>query len=387
MAVTCDQCNLFFRTEDKLNNHKQGLMTLKCEVEKDKTGLDMNAEIGLQKEKISHFLGFVDETKDTLEESQEKESFEKHEDSDGPDKSIKDGVDYDYLLSLQVQNNEITSTKETQAKNVDTSVVNDSIMISDAESSEDEAEKEALLEDYDDSEEIESERKVKKSDVDYTLVCVHIETFKVSNDPSISLTQIGCTTALNRGDKETFFNPVKPARLEHFLENFKMEGDLLKALHMTDENGRFEFRAQFEIKRKEKNKVYAKTEEEALDNLTKYLEKFENVMLFAVDEETLEVILGKLAQLRPDKDLPVAGFTTWPKVLGQCLKYVGKSTTDKDSDLEDFYSRHCDDVAGYITALDVANFLRKSIKKLGADYARKFAMTNPGKKKVDWGFK
>ena len=110
---------------------------------------------------------------------------------------------------------------------------------------------------------------------------------------------------------------------------------MLKALHMTDENGKFEFRAQFEIKRKEKNKVYCTSEKEALEKLSRYLETFSNVILFAVDEDTLEVILGKLAQLRPEKDLPVAGFTTWPKVLEHCLQFAGRRIYDEESDLND----------------------------------------------------
>jgi len=233
----------------------------------------------------------------------------------------------------------------------------------------------------DDSTETKAKKDTLNADLNYTLVCVHIETFKVSNESSISLTQIGCTTALNvMGEKETFFQPIKPARLDHLLENFKMEGDLLKALHMTDENGKFEFRAQFEErKRKEKNKIFCTSEEEALGKLIQYLEKFQNVILFAVDEDTLKVILGKLAQFRRDKDIPVAGFTTWPKVLNKCTRFAGKTIHETASDLEDFYSQHCGEVSGYISALDVANFLRKSIKKLCANYAPRFERRFPGK--------
>jgi len=225
----------------------------------------------------------------------------------------------------------------------------------------------------DDSTETKAKKDTLNADLNYTLVCVHIETFKVSNESSTSLTQIGCTTALNgTGEKETFFQSIKPARLDHFLDNFKMEGDLLKALHMTEENGKFEFRAQFERrKRKEKNKIFCTSEEEALLKLMQYLEKFQNVILFAVDEDTLGVILGKLAQFRRDKDLPVAGFTTWPKVLDNCLRSAEKDVHEMDFDLEDFYSQHCGKVSGYISALDVANFLRKSVKKLYSDCAQR----------------
>merc|ERR1712042_339576 len=118
-----------------------------------------------------------------------------------------------------------------------------------------------------------------------------IETISISNDPYISLTQVGCVTALSSSDRKSFFQPIKPNDLEYYLENYKMEGDLLKALHMTDENGRFEFRGQFEIKRKEKNKVYAVTENEALEKLAEFLDKMTNVVLLVVDEDTVKLIL------------------------------------------------------------------------------------------------
>ena len=393
MVLKCDQCELFFRTEDKLANHKKGLMGLKCQAEE---GNMEDGRVDAEQKQISGHTAFVNETLDTNDEEKE-EKPDNNDLQNSPKESSNDGVGFDYLISHQVQNNEITSSKEPKADDVvEKEPANDSIMISDAESSEDEAEKEALLEEYSDTVEdatkpdlnrtnsvkTDSRSKHEKPNIEYTLVCVHIETFRVSNDPSISLSQVGCTTALNTGEKEkeTFFQPVKPSRLEHFLGNYKMEGDLLKALHMTDENGRFQFRAQFEIKRKEKNKVYAISEKEALGELTKYLDSFENVILFAVDEETLEIILGKLAQFRQEKALPVAGFTTWPKVLEHCQNFAGKNISEEESDLEDFYSQHCGRVAGYITALDVANFLRKSVKKLGAEYARKFGLNNPQKR-------
>merc|ERR1712142_1159226 len=190
-------------------------------------------------------------------------------------------------------------------------------IISDEElSSENDTEKEAFAENYDIHEEElshsvigeqaicqntktinQSEETIGESLV-YTLVSVHIETFRVSNEPAISLSQIGCTTTLTGGgEKETFFQPIKPFKLEDLLEKHKMEGDLLKALHMTDENGKFEFRAQFEIrKRKEKNKIYAITEGEAVKKLWDYLGEFKNVVLATVDENTLEIILAKLME-------------------------------------------------------------------------------------------
>jgi len=357
MVLNCDQSNFRVRTDNSVKKHGKELSVIR----REDSNILHRKLFEPNEKNIDRQSPFVNESLDNEIEI----------------KPFK----YKQKDAFHVQDHEITSTKEPMVANgVEITPVNKPIVMIDVEPSEYEAGKEALLEDHFDKAETVSITKLPSHDLVYTLVCVHIETFRVSNEPSISLTQIGCTTALNiQGEKETFFQPVKPARLEHFLENFKMEGDLLQALHMTDEKGRFQFRGQFEIKRKEKNKIFATEEEKALDTLIGYLEKFENVVLFAVDENTLEIVLDKLEQFRPISDLPIVGFSTWPKVLKECSKFTGTKIYEEESDLEDFYTEHCEEITGYITALDVANFLRKAVKKLGADYAKYFAAANPGK--------
>ena len=221
----------------------------------------------------------------------------------------------------------------------------DSIMLSDDDKSDEEG-------DY--------SKTSKKSD--FTLICVHLDKFSVSNEGSYTISQIGASTALSGGRETTFFRPVKPHNLEHYLENYKMEGDLLKALHITEsDKGKFEFRAQFEIKRKEKNKIYCSSEEEALKGIREFIRKFENVILFGIDKETIESLLTKIDF---EEDNPVKGYMTWSSVLKHSTTYLGKKSYDSDLDLEDFYSEHCGKVAGYINTLDVSTFLEKSIKKL-----------------------
>jgi len=318
--------------------------------------------------------------------------------SQSVDDSLSEASD-DAEKEALLENYDIPDEDDISDKNILTNKVDiqqsESIeIISDEESSENEAEKEALAENYDIHEEAPNhsgvgeqencQRTIEQSEATigeslvYTLISVHIETFRVSNEPALSLSQIGCTTTLTGGgEKETFFQPIKPAKLEELLEKHKMEGDLLKALHMTDENGKFEFRAQFEIrKRKEKNKIYAVTEGEAVKKLWDYLGGFKNVVLATVDENTMEIILAKLMENRQDNNT-VVGFTTWPKVLENCIKFAGKDIYEEEHDLEDFYSRHCGKVSGYINALDVAKFLGKSMKKLGADYAGRFKTMYP----------
>jgi len=284
---------------------------------------------------------------------------------------------------------------ETTETDIGTIEENESIEISDEDSINDDADNETSFENYG-TPKVSSNLKLQNSadqgvgvdfsdnseamksgSITYTLISVHVETFRVSNDPIINLTQIGCTTALTGGkEKGTFFQPIKPSNLEELLEKHKMEGDLLKALHITDENGKFEFRAQFEIrKRKEKNKIYAINEAEALKLFWEFLSDYKNVVLATVDEATMELVLAKLLETRPENNT-VVGFTTWPKVLEHCIKFAGKDVYEEEHDLEDFYTNHCGNIKGYINALDVAQFMGKSIKRIGADFARKFATLN-----------
>ena len=273
--------------------------------------------------------------------------------------------------SEEVQQNVVSSSSEGNKVDID-----DSIMLSDDEESEDE-----------DYLPLAKNTKVGQtnslcSDEDFTLVCFHLDTFKASNETTFTISQIGCSTGFTGlGEKEdTFFAPIKPDKLENYLENYKMEGDLLKALHVTEsENKKFEFRAQFEIKRKEKNKIYCSTESEALENIKAFIKKQKNVILFAIDKDTIEHFAAKVDIW----NLPIKGFLTWTKVLKLTTNFLGEKIYSSDLDLEDFYSEHCGKVAGYINALDVSNFLRKSIKKLFNDYAKK-KMQSPKDSKLSW---
>ena len=252
-----------------------------------------------------------------------------------------------------VQNDEISSTQscvETQ-KNVEEKK-EDSIMLSDDEMPEED--------DF-----IREQKKTESPQGAFTLVCLHLDTFTISNESTFTISQIGLSTALTGDKEQTYFKPVKPDKLKFLLENYKMEGDLLKALHVTEsENEKFEFRAQFEIKRKEKNKIYCSSEAEAITEVKTYFSSLNNVVLFAIDQETIEHFLAKV---NLDKS-KFAGFLTWSKALQVCSKYLKQY--DPKADLEDFYSDHCGKVSGYINALDVAQFLRKSVMKLLNDYSK-----------------
>ena len=62
MVLKCDQCELFFRTEDKLANHKKGLMGLKCQA---KEGNMEYGRVDAEQKQIGGHTAFVNETLDT----------------------------------------------------------------------------------------------------------------------------------------------------------------------------------------------------------------------------------------------------------------------------------------------------------------------------------
>ena len=76
----------------------------------------------------------------------------------------------------------------------------------------------------------------------YPLVSTHIELFRSNKSP-----QVSCLVSGLDSGSASFFRAIKPWGLENYLDNYKLGGDLLKALHMTrEEDGKFLYRSQFE---------------------------------------------------------------------------------------------------------------------------------------------
>ena len=96
------------------------------------------------------------------------------------------------------------------------------------------------------------------------------------------------------------------------------------------------------------------------------------MVLLTVDSTDASIVLDKLSKLNTNsKSLkPVSNIvrmSTWSLVLQCCHTLLGPRY-DQTQDLEDFYTEQCGNLSGYITALDVANCLRKAVKKLCLDY-------------------
>ena len=447
MVLQCKDCQIWFRTESKFENHKNGSLGLRCSDNQDsfKTKVptarekeDLNdfnisddEESGLEKrnlqptdfdisddeESILEKKNFQPtELTDIYDESDEEKSMQSElttenshnrnnedrtstndKDAETPTTATQDD-DNPELGESENEGNRCTATSnptinndrspersqttnegevsraQTESHNlsadgktveepaIDISPIDNSITLSDDESlSEEETNVESV-----------------GSSAGPQLVCVHLDllTVRVGGDPrsqdQSGISQVGCTTALTAGPARTLFRPIKPGGLQYYLENYKMEGDLLKALHVTqEEEGKFQFRAEFEIKRKEKNKIYCSTEEEATEDVRNYLKQFNNIVLFGIDRETLETFLKKVNW---DQSLSIRGILTWSDVLTFSTKYLGNLYRN-DLDLEDFYTEYCGKVSGYINSLDVSVFLQKSIKKLFRDYTEKLGRT------------
>merc|ERR1719509_36052 len=208
----------------------------------------------------------------------------------------------------------------------------------------------------------------------YTLLCLHVETLKISNSPDISLTQVGVTTALNNSGhtKEELLLPVHPAELATTLTSYRLEGDLLRALHMTEAaGGQLEFRAAFTTREEGEEPLPCLQEAAALSRLAAFLARFEQVVLLTIDSADAALVLAKLARA-PGGGAAVARVArvaTWGSTLEACWSLLGPRY-DRRQDLEDFYTAHCGEVSGYVSALHVANFLRKAVKRLCLHYFR-----------------
>ena len=69
------------------------------------------------------------------------------------------------------------------------------------------------------------------------MVFFHLEYLRFSSSPDFHLTQLA---AVSPGHEPVFI-PVLPSVLPYILDNYKVEGDLLQALTMTEEDNAFLF--------------------------------------------------------------------------------------------------------------------------------------------------
>ena len=69
------------------------------------------------------------------------------------------------------------------------------------------------------------------------MVFVHLEYLHFSSSPGLHLTQLAVVSP----GHEAVFSPVLPSVLPDILDNYKVDGDLMRALSMTRKDNTFQF--------------------------------------------------------------------------------------------------------------------------------------------------
>jgi len=170
----------------------------------------------------------------------------------------------------------------------------------------------------------------------YNFIFIEVETIQASNSSQKQLTQIGChyfrgqrsfftSCHYFRGER-SFFTAIKPKELNHYLDDFKKNGDLLQLLNMQKtDDGNFEFRKMFEIH--EQDSPLCVEEYEALLSLNVFLG--ENCILFSLLENNIQIVLKRMNHYGLSTDC-IKGFCTWQSFLAK----IGEK---HDFEFEDWY--------------------------------------------------
>merc|ERR1719309_977691 len=117
-----------------------------------------------------------------------------------------------------------------------------------------------------------------------------------------------------------------------------------------------EFRENLELTEEGGERQVCVSEEEALEQLEKYLSKLTHPMLVGLDMSSLGLVMDRLGSYCKDK---LEGWTTWSTLLQQLAPQFHQM------DLEDFYEDVCGcKVKQYSTAADIASYLAVAVKKL-----------------------
>ena len=119
---------------------------------------------------------------------------------------------------------------------------------------------------------------------------------------------------------------MRPAELSTTLASYRLEGDLLRALHMTEAaGGQLEFRAAFTTREEGEEPLLCLQEAAALSRLAAFLARFEQVVLLTIDSADAALVLAKLARA-PGGGAAVARVArvaTWGSTLEACWSLLG----------------------------------------------------------------
>ena len=156
--------------------------------------------------------------------------------------------------------------------------------------------------------------------------------------------------------QRSFFRAVEPCR--KILESYKYDGDLLQSFHMTESDGSFLFRKQFDVTAK---KILCKKEPDALCDFLNFLEKHNRCFLISIDEETLAIIQSKLQKSFPERlqKLKIKGFTYWKR----SLRKLALPQVELEENINDASSKYCN-------ALTITKVLKAAFYKIIQSYQK-----------------
>jgi len=198
-----------------------------------------------------------------------------------------------------------------------------------------------------------------------SFIFIEIETVRASNSNVKEITQIGCCSSGSKDLEKTFFKVIAPKRLNHYLDSFKMDGDLLQLLHLQkSESGRFEFRKQFEIVQQGVEVPKCTTEAGALLALALFLNSFSaECVLISINKETIELVVERMKHFEIDINF-VKGFSTWNSIHDRSIDNDLSSTQDFD----DWYNETINNnVSSHLHAEAVAHMHKEAIGQISND--------------------
>ena len=150
--------------------------------------------------------------------------------------------------------------------------------------------------------------------------------------------------------KKAFFRAVEPCR--NILDSYKYDGDLLQSFHMTESEGSFLFRKQFDVTAK---KIMCKKEPDALSDFLNFLETHKRCFLISIDEETIAILISKLQKSFPGRleNLKIKGFTYWRR----SLRKLDLPQVELEENINDGATR-------FFNALTIAKVLKAAFYKI-----------------------
>jgi len=212
-------------------------------------------------------------------------------------------------------------------------------------------------------------------DLPYNIVFLEIETLRASNSSAKQITQIGCCSSISEDMEDKFFRVIEPKKLNHYLENFQIAGDLLQFLHLQkNESGQFEYRKQFEIAEEGVEIPKCIGEREALQALALFLGRFwSDYILVSIKKETIELVVERMKHFEIDFSF-LKGFCTWDSFLEK----HADNELEPTQEFDDWYiDKVNNNVSSCLNTETVARMHKEVINRISETYNSSSTYTKP----------